>query len=189
MTPESVSSPWEDKQFVQHRSTPIYASSPPVQRLEVSALVVKQLHINTPRILIPTEKLLHLQKITLADPAFNNPSLVSALLASDIYSEILLGKICRGLSGQPVARETKLGWIISGPANGPRHLTSHPHPAVACPTFQKLSLSESLQRFWELDEPARPISVSTEDDECDRVFVEGHHCLDDALIHMRSETH
>ncbi len=39
---------------------------------------------------------------------------VDLLVGSDYYWELATGRICRGNDG-PVAVETKLGWVLSGP--------------------------------------------------------------------------
>ena len=41
----------------------------------------------------------------------------SACLLELITTEIVTGRICRGRSG-PIAIETKLGWVLSGPVPG-----------------------------------------------------------------------
>ena len=157
------------------------------EALEISALIVRRLHIQTPRAVIPVEEWPHLKNLSLADPSFNTPSPVVVLLGANVYGEILMGNIRRGLSGQPVAQETRLGWIVAGSAfTRSTSGWSSPRTATICSTFRdRMSLSEALQRFWELDEPVRKARGSLADAECERLFIDGHQRSNDGRYIVR----
>ena len=58
----------------------------------------------------------HLSNLKFADSSDGNSALeVDLLIGSDHYWELATGKVSRGRDG-PIAVETKLGWVLSGPA-------------------------------------------------------------------------
>ncbi len=58
----------------------------------------------------------HLSNLELAYPSDGSAVIeVDLLIGSDYYWELVTGRISRGEDG-PVAVETKLGWVLSGPA-------------------------------------------------------------------------
>jgi hypothetical protein len=63
------------------------------------------------------EKFEHLVGLDLADPAEDSSQLeVDVLVGSDQYWDLASGEIRRGQFG-PVAINTELGWVLSGPAD------------------------------------------------------------------------
>ena len=69
-----------------------------------------------------TECFDHLSDLELADPIESKESLeVDVLIGSDIYWNVITGKVVRGESG-PIAIHSKVGWILSGPVD--RHEVS-----------------------------------------------------------------
>ena len=121
------------------------------------------------------------------NPTFTTPSSVVVLLRADDYGEIFMCKIRRGLSGEPVTEETRLGWIVSRRAStrSTRSRLSS-RTVTTCSTFRdRTSLSEALQRFWELDEPVRRTRGSLADAECKRLFIDGHQRLNDGRYVVR----
>ena len=67
----------------------------------------------------------HLSKLDLADTFDSEvPMKVDMLIGSDIYWDLVTGETIRGQNG-PVAVNTKLGWVLSGPAEpvGPQNPT------------------------------------------------------------------
>ena len=59
----------------------------------------------------------HLAPLQLAEThQGDNPIEIDMLIGSDLYWQLVTGEIIRGQAG-PVAVETKLGWVLSGPVN------------------------------------------------------------------------
>lgn len=52
--------------------------------------------------------------VQLADPKFYSPSEIELLIGADKFLELLNDGLIRLISG-PYLRNTKLGWVISGP--------------------------------------------------------------------------
>ena len=88
-----------------------------------------------------------------------------------------MGRLRRGLPGQPIAQETRLGWIISGNTQSQGGETSRPAcNAMTSSTIGQdgRSLSRLLQPFWELDEPTPRAQRSLVDAGCENLFVNEH---------------
>ena len=97
----------------------------------------------------------HLDGLELADPVPTGVTLqVDMLVGSDHYWRIVTGRTRRGTSG-PVAIETKMGWVLSGPvAQNPRTmaLTVAATHALRVETVAlEQSLDNQLRQFWELE--------------------------------------
>ena len=57
----------------------------------------------------------HLSLLVLADPTHDEMLEVDMLIGSEFYWAFVCGEVIRGDVG-PVALKTKLGWVLSGPA-------------------------------------------------------------------------
>ena len=61
----------------------------------------------------------HLQGLKLADSSEGHSLLdVDLLIGADSYGQVVTGQIKQGELGEPVAINTHLGWVLSGPADG-----------------------------------------------------------------------
>jgi len=92
----------------------------------------------------------HLSGLELADTSDGNaPIEVDLLIGSDYYRQLATGRVSRGDDG-PVAVETKLGWVLSGPATAADCclLTTH---ALRIDSREEESLNDTLHAFWELE--------------------------------------
>ena len=97
----------------------------------------------------------HLAPLRLADThQGDTPIEVDMLIGSDLYWQLVTGEIIRGQAG-PVAVNTKLGWVLSGPVNSNivdgnivTVLTVHTLHIGTIPDEQ---LDKTLQAFWELE--------------------------------------
>lgn len=57
----------------------------------------------------------HLRNLPLANPNFTHTHRVDLLLGANVYAEIIVGNVIKGSSNEPIAQQTKLGWIVFGP--------------------------------------------------------------------------
>ena len=135
------------------------------------------------------ERYYHLSQLNLADPPNSETQLeVDVLIGSDYYWELATGEVLRGERGGPVAINTKLGWVLSGPAPD---IESHQasvslvaaHPITThtlrvnsqhCSTEK---LDDQLRAFWELESLGIHLpDKSTYDDFAENVcFKEGRY--------------
>ena len=90
-----------------------------------------------------------LTKLDLADyPCTEGNDTIDVLIGSDYYWDIVSGEIIRG--DGPTAVNSKLGWLLSGPAQGSTLCTTSLLTHVT-PTQESDELVSSLQRFWETE--------------------------------------
>ena len=96
----------------------------------------------------------HLSSLNFADTHLSNTPLnVDMLIGSDFYWQLTTGEVIRRQTG-PVAINTKLGWVLSGPV-----ITDETDDTVtAAMTVHMLQigscddqLDRTLRSFWELE--------------------------------------
>nr|XP_037875909.1 uncharacterized protein LOC119630468 [Bombyx mori] len=95
-----------------------------------------------------------LESITLADPDFNESRPVDILLGADIYSNIIQEGIIRHEKSQPVAQQTRLGWILCGTVQR---------------TFQcnvVINNIDDIRQFWSVEAIAENSRMSQDDLDC-----------------------
>ena len=81
----------------------------------------------------------------------------------------------KGTNG-PMAQQTVFGWVISGIVAGPRKVI----------LSNVITLDESVQRFWELEEvPATNNNNSNEEEECEAHFMATHQRLPSGRYSVR----
>lgn len=108
----------------------------------------------------------------LADPNFNQPSRIDALLGIGIWSAIVNERIIRqSLPNQTLlAQLTQLGWVISG-QSGKCNLMQAKRCCLAVDNDQ---LHDYLQRFWTVEAiPARKI-LSADEQLAEDIFLATH---------------
>ena len=107
----------------------------------------------------------HLRDLDLADDGQNETTAtIDPLVGSDVYWSLVSG---RGDSG-PVALDTKVGWVLSGPVERPSSVTvsilsnSTRSQILLVDTnpIEPMSLDKGLKCFWDLE----AIGVTTLED-------------------------
>ena len=100
-------------------------------------------HICEPLTTQPIDKCLdvysHLSGLELADDPLDETREKDMLIGSDFYSEFVTGEVVRGTDG-PIAINTTLGWMLSGPAN----LIGHQGFAVNLVTTHTLRVDDGV---------------------------------------------
>lgn len=138
----------------------------------------------TPHPLADTKEMYpHLSGLELTDDLGDAQELqVDILIRSDYYWQFITGQLQRGTSG-PVAIQTCLLWVLSGPVSTPGHVNA-PHSLMThslqvtlhVPEAQQ-PLEEIMKSFWELESFGIPATDrSLYDEFCDTVrFNEGRY--------------
>jgi len=89
----------------------------------------------------------HLDALVLADPHLAAPGPIDILLGADVYSIIIREGLIKGSMNVPIAQNTTLGWIVSGPISS----NIKCNRILLHQTSSHEDLLHLLQRFWELD--------------------------------------
>jgi len=83
-------------------------------KIEFTALIISKLP--APNYQVNKGTWPHLNELQLADPDYNDPSTIDAILGVEIYSSILKGEFINGLLEEPAAFLTHFGWVLFGGA-------------------------------------------------------------------------
>ncbi|XP_063838254.1 uncharacterized protein LOC135087417 [Ostrinia nubilalis] len=92
--------------------------------------------------------------IELADPNFNSPNKIDVLLGAETYCHILKEGLIKAPQGTPIAQDTYLGWILSGPIED---LRKECHHNVIVSMHTHVEENDLLKRIWELE--PEPVSL------------------------------
>jgi len=143
------------------------------QAISVSAYVMPQLTGSIPAKSIPDVSWPHIKGLSLADPSFAKPGRIDILLGANVYGSLLLGDIKRASGDGPIAQNTALGWIVSGPITTGMMSTNPPAARALRCAAADLELQESLQRFWIQEEILSPSATQRTPDEreCEAHFM------------------
>ena len=126
--------------------------------MNLSALVVPFIcnHLTSQPINYSKQSYSHLIGLELADSTEASYVLeINMLIGSYSYWDLVTGQVIRGDSG-PMAIHTKVGWILSGPANHLEVLvnlvvvSTHILKIDVCPSMEP-ALDNCLKRFWDLE--------------------------------------
>lgn len=102
--------------------------------------------------------------IQLADPKFNVPSEIDALIGAELYYELLNSGQIKINDHHAKLMSTRLGWIIAGKFNG------IPKSKKAGCLISLQTLNDQMNRFWEIEELPETKFLSEED-----LLVENHY--------------
>lgn len=148
----------------------------PNATLSFSAAVLSKLTKLLPQQRIERKSWEHLRGLQLADPNFAEPSSIDCILGADVYPLIILPGLRTGIPGSPIAQQTSLGWILTGPATAPIGIT--PINSFTTTVSRETDLSEQLRRFWEIEETTCTKKILTDDEKaCEEHFCSTH-CRD-----------
>ncbi|XP_076623176.1 uncharacterized protein LOC143342806 [Colletes latitarsis] len=103
--------------------------------------------------------------VKLADPDFNIPANIDALLGEYLFYKLLRSGRIRLNNKTAVLQETQLGWVISGEVRS----SLKPINRTNC-FLTTVNLDKQLQRFWELEEILQKRLMSREEKLCELSF-------------------
>ena len=131
-------------------------------RLTLNAFFIGRITSPLPSFSLSDPHWSHISGLQLADPDFLVPSDVDVLLGADVYGRLILPRVTQGRLSDPVAQETKFGWVVLGPTEdlGTSDLRSLHSSATHD------DLRDALTRFWEQEEVhvARGNDLAPEDE-------------------------
>ena len=97
-----------------------------------------------------------MKKLQLADNEKCDNKNVDLLIGADVYWQIVTGEIKKGDNSGLIAINSVLGWLISGPIKSENqsssvNVTTSHVMKIECEERSDVILTESLQKFWDLD--------------------------------------
>ncbi|KAJ8963810.1 hypothetical protein NQ317_000592 [Molorchus minor] len=117
------------------------------------AIVLENITSHLPSCEFPTNNWPYLSNLQLADPSYNTPGPIDALLGLEIFSQMIKPGIIPGQNGGPTAINSSIGWLLTA----------------------ENSLDNSLKRFWELEEVPEVKSLSVEEKVCEEIYINTDH--------------
>ncbi|XP_050315405.1 uncharacterized protein LOC126749753 [Anthonomus grandis grandis] len=134
-------------------------------RTKLTCLVLSSISGLTPQTNFDSSALKIPLEFSMADPDFNIPSEIDMLIGCEIFFDLICSEQVRLGKNLPVLQKTLLGWVIAGPI--PFHnIKSDCH-------ISQCFLSESLEKFWKIEEinPLPQASLTKEEIECENHFT------------------
>ena len=119
------------------------------KRVKVEAYVVEKIsEISNCNVEIVKSKYKHLADIEFSDVSDEISLQVDVLVGANFLWEFQGKQTIRGEKNEPVAVETTLGWVLSGPLNGESLLYNLNNVNV---TYVEANLESKVEQFWDLD--------------------------------------
>lgn len=143
---------------------PLHAEGP--QFCASNVVILTHITTQLPSDKLPTAVRDRYQHLVLADPEFDVPGPIDMLIGSDLYPHVLQSKAdIIHSTGLPSAMSTHLGWIVVGALD-----ESPTSPMVSLSVRSTPEIEGLLQKFWTIEEPDIPDTLTTEDEQCEVWF-------------------
>ncbi|KMQ90956.1 hypothetical protein RF55_9229 [Lasius niger] len=117
----------------------------PSIELAVSVFVLPKVTDRIPSNPVAIASWSYFADLPLADPDFAIPGPIDMILGADVHGSLLVEAIKQ--SNAPVAQQTSIGWIVSGPVDSNASISRQASLAL-CSTLNDVNLNEQNQRFW-----------------------------------------
>ena len=72
-----------------------------------------------------------------------------------------------GAPGMPIAQQTKLGWIVTGPTHDSSNANFSSTMQSHCSLIETEPISDLLRKFWEIEEIFPTSKLTTKEEECE----------------------
>ncbi|XP_015437899.1 PREDICTED: uncharacterized protein LOC107193038 [Dufourea novaeangliae] len=158
--------------------------------LKVTALILPEISRYLPPQLPGPAAWPHLEGITLANPHYAARDFVDVLLGADVYNRLLLDGVRRGSSDQPVAQESRMGWILTGGLSRSSGQTTSAKalPGVHCCIMDR-GLDDLLQQFWQQEEVQVVVPPTPDDEACEQHFKSTYRRMPERRFMVRLPFH
>lgn len=94
----------------------------------------------------------HIKGLQLADPDFAWPGKFELILGAYIYGLLLRPMVLKRQANEPVAQQTAVGWIISGPVRMMRLSNINTNTATSLSVSLDNELHNMISQFWQQEE-------------------------------------
>ncbi|XP_065094109.1 uncharacterized protein LOC135714655 [Ochlerotatus camptorhynchus] len=138
--------------------------------LDVDFLVLNKVIPNLPTRDVSIEDWNLPQDLFYADPNYHKSSGIDLIIGNEHFFSCFKTAARIQLSDSlPFLVDSVFGWIVSGTA----HAATNAHDASTCSvtTVSLMSLEESLERFWEIEEPPARSAYSLEEKKCEEFYT------------------
>jgi hypothetical protein len=136
-------------------------------------LILDKISGDMPRTQLSPNVRAHLKGYTLADPSFDAPGPIDALIGADLFTQTLVGPTVALGDKMPYAINTIFGYVILGNAPVLQNLSQYSGLTTLL-SINDIDLHSMLQRFWQIEEPPQCSKLSPEEQECETHFVNTH---------------
>ncbi|XP_070075502.1 uncharacterized protein [Drosophila takahashii] len=133
-----------------------------------SAYVLNSVTSCLPRLSFSPRRWSHIQGLPLADPNYYRSKRVDLIVGVDLLAQIMLPDTRIGLPDEPIAQNTRFGWLLSGRAEGVRKSTQ-----LRC-HLATLDTESLLKRFCEVESVPDRSTETEEDLWCETFFQKTH---------------
>lgn len=141
-------------------------------RLQLKAIVVQSIGNITGFSKSKISEWPHIHKLQLADPHFFESGKIDLLLGGSAHADVMLDGLIKGERHQPIAQNSKLGWIISGNTQiSSKCMAICRHINVECFDDSIFELNNRLKLFWELEEANYKSILTDEQQMAETVFA------------------
>nr|CAH7726126.1 unnamed protein product [Callosobruchus chinensis] len=133
-------------------------------KAEITCFVLPEITSYTPHASFDMRSFQLPKNIVLADPSFSSPGRVEGLIGGELFWSLIgQGQMSLGID-KPILRETSLGWIIAGQIGTPELRVAKVNVSM------NDSISNQIQRFWEIEECSLSKPLSEEESYCENYF-------------------
>lgn len=135
------------------------------ESLQLNALVLPK--ITTLNLVEINKQWKHINNIQLADPCLDKNGRIDILIGAETFAEILLNGVVKGKPLQPIAQNTKFGWILSGK-------TSFGHTPVIpimSVMIENEAIADSIKQFWESEEIPSEKHLTPDEIRAEEIFI------------------
>lgn len=119
----------------------------------------------------------------MADPEFDRPAAVDAILGADVFGLLMEEAVRRGQPGEPTAQRSVFGWVLMGSVSGaddPAPSVVSAHHALTMP-----ELDRQVRRFWDQEKVSDDPVLSPEEEQCEQLFRTTHRRCEDGRYMVR----
>lgn len=172
-----------DAGYVKHMSSILVKPCDDSNSLtRIDVLILKKLITYMPDLILYNLQWTHLRDIELADNDTRNTP-IELLIGSDFYGDLLLERLRKGPPGTPIAQQTVFGWVICGPTNCENK--SYREDVHVNHIALHDDLSDAIKRFWQLEECPATSFLSSDEENCEKHFLQTHRRLGDGRYEVR----
>lgn len=138
-------------------------------------IVLDKVTNNLPRSTLNSNIRLKLENLVLADPTFDSPGPIDVLLGADLFAKSLLGEKYDLGENMPIAINTIFGFVLMGNSYVAKehhlpNIEDSSNNIVTLLSINDIALHDSLQKFWQLEEPPYESKLTMEEQECEKIF-------------------